>query len=138
MKLKSSFLQAVFVLALFLLVSCDSAGNQEQADPVVENAGKGVNLGPEARLQSIKAELKAVKAELTKEGKYDCCIHPTCDWCALKYGKCICHGNITVGQAVCPDCGLGWHNDQGSVAGVKASRVKWDIKHEHSGSGNKH
>lgn len=140
MKLGSILLQGAFVFTLFVLISCNSADNQEQADQVAETevADEGVILTPEARLQNVKADLKAVKADLTKDGKYDCCVHPTCDWCALKEGKCTCHDNITVGKAVCPDCGLGWHNGEGSVSGVKASRVKWDITHEHPGGGDKH
>ena len=72
------------------------------------------------------------------EGKYNCCVKPSCDWCALHEGSCACFTNLQAGEAVCPGCGLGWHNGQGIVEGVDAKDVKWNITHEHAAGGHAH
>lgn len=126
------------VIFAFTLVSCQSSKNEPQGKAAKPAADTTVVLSPDARLANIKAKLKAVKSELTAAGKYNCCVQPSCDWCALKEGECPCHDNLLAKKAVCPDCGLGWHNGQGVVEGVKVSQVKWDISHEHTGAQQQH
>lgn len=134
MRTKTNALLVIFLFALMAVVACQSTEKQEKS---AGNTEQSVNLTPQERLAEIKAELKIVKAELTQEGKYDCCTHPPCDWCALQEGDCECDDNLKAGKAVCPECGLGWHNGQGVVEGIEASQVKWDITHEHGESGHK-
>jgi len=38
---------------------------------------------------------------------------------------------VAAGNEVCAGCGLGWHNGEGIVEGVKAVDVKWNIVHSH-------
>ena len=128
MKFKSLLFPVSFVIALVVLVSCNSASDQEERQEVAEET---VALTVEERLEDVKGELKEIKAELTKEGYYDCCINPACNWCLLNEGECDCHDNLKAGVEVCPGCGLGWHNGKGVVKGVEASQVKWNITHEH-------
>ena len=126
------------VVFTVISVSCQSPENEPEAQTSQSTADTTLTVSSETQLANIKAELKSVKAELTADGKYNCCVHPSCDWCALKEGECPCHDNLLAKKAVCPDCGLGWHNGQGVVEGVKVSQVKWDITHEHAAEGHKH
>ena len=121
-------------ICFMTFTSCRTQDSKEKA----ETPEHQVELTSEQRLENIKSDLKIVKGELTKDGKYNCCVHPGCDWCVLKEGQCECHDNITVGKAVCPDCGLGWHNGEGVITGMKADRVKWDISHAHAKDWHKH
>lgn len=93
---------------------------------------------PEVELEQIRTRLEAVKAALFDEGNYNCCVQPSCDWCALHEGSCSCLENLTGGDAVCPGCGLGWHNGQGIAEGIDAASVKWNITHEHPAGGHRH
>jgi len=128
------FRYALSLIAFVFWVACQSDERQQQNTELNQTTA----LTPEARLEQIKSDLKVVKSDLTKAGRYNCCVHPACDWCALHEGECTCHDNIRAGKAVCPDCGLGWHNGHGVVEGIKASEVKWNITHEHPAGGHKH
>ncbi|MGH9320092.1 MAG: hypothetical protein ACRD3V_09410 [Vicinamibacteria bacterium] len=93
---------------------------------------------PEADLAQIKTRLEAAKTELFDQEKYNCCVQPSCDWCALHEGYCDCFANLQAGETVCPGCGLGWHNGQGIVEGIDPDDVKWNITHEHAAGGHQH
>ncbi len=119
---KFIFLSAL--LAIFIIMpSCTTSSDQ--------NEQTAENFSPESQLVKVKKELKDIKAVLAKEGEYNCCIQPTCNWCVLHDGDCECYDNLKAGKEVCPECGLGWHNGQGVVEGITASQVKWNITHEH-------
>ncbi len=122
----------------FIFISCHSLEKEREIRKPQSVADTTAALTPDTRLANIKSELKTMKSELTAAGKYNCCVQPACDWCALKEGECPCHDHLLAKKAVCPDCGLGWHNGQGVVEGVKVGQVKWDITHEHAGAQHQH
>lgn len=95
-------------------------------------------VSPAEELDRIRTRIEAVKAELFDEGSYNCCVKPSCDWCALHEASCECFSNLQAGEAVCPGCGLGWHNGQGIVEGVDADDVTWEITHAHPSGGHEH
>ncbi|MBM4169588.1 MAG: hypothetical protein FJ215_10615 [Ignavibacteria bacterium] len=85
----------------------------------------------EARLQAkgsdldkIRADLKTAKRSLAREGKYSCCIAPSCDFCALTDGECPCGDNLANGKPVCHECKGGWEAGYGSIEDVRAEDVK--------------
>ena len=118
----------VFFVLVVLFVACGPAEEPAKED---HESHEVVLMTVEGRLDNIHDELKMVKAEMTKDGSYDCCVQPGCDWCVLHEGECECHDNLTASKEVCPGCGLGWHNGKGVVQGVDAKKVKWNIVHEH-------
>ncbi len=122
-------------IGVAVIVACQQPETQEQAlhEPEVP-----VVLTSEKRLANAQDELKIVKADLTTNGKYNCCVQPACDWCLLHEGNCECYDNLKAQKEVCPGCGLGWHNGKGVVQGIKTNQVKWNIVHEHPSSGHKH
>lgn len=126
----------LIVLITFSLISCQSA--ERPVEEPTKESEPTVTFTTQERIVSIKNELKSAKAKLVEEGDYNCCIHPACDWCLLHEGSCECHDNLKAGNEVCPGCGLGWHNGNGVVPGVKASQVKWNITHEHTEAAHAH
>jgi len=129
---------SVFALASFF--ACTTPEKNTDPQPLVEQEASGSTMSaePEAELEQIKTRLEAVKVQLFDKGEYNCCIQPSCDWCALHEGSCACLSNLVGGGAVCPDCGLGWHNGQGIAEGVDPASVKWNITHEHPTGGHQH
>jgi len=93
--------------------------------------GAGETALKESRLQgngsdldNIRADLKAAKRNLAREGKYSCCIAPSCDFCALTAGGCPCGDNLANGKPVCHECKGGWEAGYGAVEDTKAEDVK--------------
>ena len=127
---------------LAVSVACTAPEPTVEPKPAVEaeeaQEASSTPLSPEAELEQIETRLEAVKTQLFEQGKYNCCVKPSCDWCALHEGACGCFSNLQAGDAVCPGCGLGWHNGQGIVDGIDAKDVKWNITHEHPTGGHQH
>jgi hypothetical protein len=119
-------------MGVTLALACQQPDAQEHA---VQEPEEPMVLSTEERLANVQSDLKMVKADLTNNGKYNCCVQPACDWCLLHEGNCACYDNLKAKKEVCPGCGLGWHNGKGVVQGVKASQVKWNITHEHPAEG---
>jgi hypothetical protein len=117
------------------LVACGQEAAQQAPEQTAVTETPPAPASPAERLEQVKMEMASLKTALADSGAYQCCVNPPCDWCLLKEGSCSCHGNLTVGKEVCADCGLGWHNGEGSVEGVKAADVKWNITHEHPAEG---
>lgn len=129
------YLSLILGLQVF---SCQNAEHTADKQENPQKTDEAADVSPEANLEQIRDDLKTVKAQLAKEGKYNCCVQPACDWCALHEGECPCHENLKAGKSVCPGCGLGWHDGNGVVPGVEADEVQWDITHEHAAGGHSH
>ena len=107
-------------------------------EPVEAPEASSTPVSPATELEQIKTRLEDVKTRLFDQGKYNCCVQPSCDWCALHEGSCDCFPNLQAGEEVCPGCGLGWHNGRGVAEGIDAGDVKWNITHEHATGGHQH
>jgi len=123
-------------------LACSAPEPSEELNPAVESEASpdtsSTPASPEAEIVQIKSRLQAAKKQLFDAGKYNCCVQPSCDWCALHEGSCDCFANLQAGEDVCPGCGLGWHNGQGIVDGIEAREVKWNITHEHAAGAHPH
>ena len=75
------------------------------------------------KLSDLHKRLAAFKADLTKAGKYSCCLKESCDFCALAAAMCPC-GMKVQNEAVCGECKMAWQAGQGKVPNVRASNVK--------------
>ncbi len=132
------------VLTLVSFFACTTSEETLEPEAPVEQepmpvaSGSPVSVEPDAELEQIKARLETVKTQLFDKGEYNCCIQPSCDWCALHERSCGCFSNLVGGESVCPGCGLGWHNGLGVVDGVDAEDFKWDIAHELATGGHQH
>lgn len=132
----------ILMLQALLLASVGCTSPEPAPEPSVEAQPTpeptATASSPDAQLDEIRTRLDAVKTELFDAGEYNCCVDPPCDWCALHEGSCACFTNLDSGEAVCPDCGLGWHNGQGVVDSVDPDDVEWAITHEHPEGGHEH
>lgn len=111
---------------ILLISACGQEPVQQISEPPVESQSPAP-----ASLEQVKADLEEVKMAVANEGNYLCCVKPACSWCLLHEGECKCRENLEAKKEVCAGCGLGWHNGEGVVDGVKASEVKWNISHAH-------
>ncbi len=75
--------------------------------------------------KKLEKNVNAVKDKAGKEG-YDCCIRPTCEWCAVHMGHCMCHHGVETGMGPCRECHGGWEAGQGVVKG----KTKEDVRNQ--------
>ncbi|MBZ5724444.1 MAG: hypothetical protein LAP87_05555 [Acidobacteriia bacterium] len=84
------------------------------------------NLKPtkaQADLNRSQAALAAAKRKLAAQGRYACCMRPSCNLCARVNGSCNCARNVQEGRGACGECYAGWKAGRGAVKGVDAKGV---------------
>jgi len=69
------------------------------------------------------SEIDKYQAELTSEGKYDCCVKPACRQCAITAGECHCRQVIDANGPCCGECTQAWVEGRGNTAGVDREKV---------------
>lgn len=82
-----------------------------------------------AQVAEVKSEIAIAKENMKRDGKYNCCIKPACDWCLLKANVCACANMVDADQPVCPECGLGWKQGRGALEGYTAEEIKNVMEH---------
>lgn len=77
-------------------------------------------------LKKVRSNLKAIKTRLNREGKYDCCIHNACNWCALYMGHCSCQHLVKQkgNEKSCPECAAAWNRKQGNIPGIDPKAIE--------------
>ena len=83
---------------------------------------KGGDSG--AKLEEVRSQLAKTKDGMMQDGKYSCCISPSCDFCALAADGCPCGENLSKGGAVCHECKGGWMAGYGALQDIKPEDVK--------------
>jgi hypothetical protein len=84
------------------------------------------NLKPtkaEADLRQARKRLESAKKKVEAQGRYACCVKPSCDLCLRTKGSCACAANVKRGLGGCGECLAGWRTGRGSVPGVVADQV---------------
>jgi hypothetical protein len=100
------------------------APEAHEASPVAVNpSGEFSELRPDLQIARVKGEAAAVKASLAEQGRYSCCVDPSCTQCLLKYGECHCREAVRKEGPSCGECTEAWIEGKGIVEGVNA----WDI-----------
>jgi hypothetical protein len=79
---------------------------------------------PPKQAVRIQKSIDNYKAQLAKQGKYACCVRPTCDMCATHMGGCPCGKMAAAGKPVCRECKGGWEAGEGAIGGKEASDIK--------------
>ena len=121
------------LILISLFAACQWASTPSPA-PTAATPAAEKSLSAKEHLEQAKLHLKEAKEKLDKEGSYDCCIEPNCDWCALKEGSCPCAKQLKAHKPVCPDCKFGWEHGKGHVEGVKPEDVTTSLEHSHGGA----
>lgn len=75
-------------------------------------------------LKSAAATVESFKLKARKAGKYRCCLHHACDYCALHFGACPCDDQLDAGKPVCNECKGGWYAGDGEAKGKTADQIK--------------
>ncbi len=110
----------------------DSQANDENKSAPSRQKTEPKKLAPAEKIKSAKKLLQDAKSELTRQGKYDCCIEEPCNQCALDHQSCPCDSDLKNGKPVCPECYGGWQRGEGKDKTRKVSDVKTQF------SGHKH
>jgi len=120
--MKRSYGLTVGSFAVALVIFLQAFGGNHVVLEQQKNVKKQVTT--EATLDQVRATLKSAKRALAREGKYSCCIMPSCDSCALSVGQCPCNENLSNDDPVCHECKGGWVAGLGAIEGVKPEEVK--------------
>ncbi len=115
--------------------TCPKCGmNLVLASEQVKNAQgqPAAKLSPAEKIKQAKRLLSEATGQLTREGKYKCCIEVPCNQCALDHQSCPCYEDLKAGKPVCPECYGGWQRGEGRDKKIKPSDVKTEFsKHKH-------
>jgi len=106
------------ILAIGLLVSSGGLRPHE---------GGRRNLKPtkaQADLNQARKQMDLAKKKLGAQGRYACCVKPSCDLCAQVAGSCACALNVAKGLGACGECYGGWQAGRGALKGVDRKSVK--------------
>jgi hypothetical protein len=76
-----------------------------------------------ADLKLAREAMAAAKRKLTAQGRYACCVRPSCSLCARVNGSCNCAANVKAGKGACGECYGGWKAGRGVVSGADARSV---------------
>ena len=72
----------------------------------------------------LRRSIDRYKAQLARQGKYACCIRPSCDYCATHEGMCPCDKQVAANKPVCRECKGGWDAGEGEARGKTAAEIK--------------
>ena len=132
------------LVAAALLAACAAYQHQHQgaAPPPAEPApaaapvsGEFSQLSNDEQVARVRGEVEEAKANLHRQGKYACCVHPACNQCLLQHGECQCrHAVEKEGGPCCGECTEAWIEGKGTVEGISAlellERKKREIRDE--------
>ncbi len=107
-----------------VLSAADEQPQVAQADKKADEKASEKANQSKSDIIGIHKQLEKVKTDLAKEGKYSCCIKPSCDFCAMTMVMCPCGMNLSKDKPVCPECLAGWKAGQGSNKNMDAQKVK--------------
>ena len=110
----------------------DSLANDENKPASVRQKNETKKLTPTEKIKTAKTLLREAKSELTRAGRYNCCIEEPCNQCALDHQSCPCYDDLKKGKPVCPECYGGWQRGEGHDKNIKAPDVKTTFSsHKH-------
>lgn len=117
-------------LALALAAGCAAYRHQHGPAPAASPASAAPasrpaaeefqRLGTPDQLATVRGEVAEVKRNLAEEGRYNCCIEPSCNECLLRDGECHCRQIVEKEGPCCGECTEGWIEGRGAVEGLNA------------------
>lgn len=117
-------------MLLALLLAC--APTPEPEVPASPDAGAAPldRAALEARRIALKEDVRTLVAELSRAGRYDCCILVPCEMCAMRMGGCACGEGLRRSEPVCEECAMMWRAGQGAEPDVKPEDVRTFLEAE--------
>lgn len=121
-------------LSLTLLLAACAAYREQHAAPAagepsaaapaaIRPAAEFSELTADQQIARIRGEVEEVKTDLHQQGRYECCVHPTCTECLLNHGECHCREAVRKEGPCCGECTEAWIEGRGTVEGVTA----WEL-----------
>lgn len=114
--------KVLVIVSVILFFASAQSANAQQAMPGMEGKMEKVKS---LEMNKIRHDLKETKTKLSKEGHYDCCMKPSCDFCGISMNSCVCAKNVRSGKSgVCGECKGGWMTGHGAISGKTADDIK--------------
>jgi len=98
-------------------------GHAEAALAVEKPSGQYCEMPVDRQTALLRGEVEHAKAELARQGRYDCCVAPACTECLMHHGECHCRDVVRKEGPCCGECTQAWIEGKGTVEGVNA----WDL-----------
>jgi hypothetical protein len=91
------------------------------AGPESAPASAGFRAAPTgAQVAAVRGEIAVAKQNLEREGKYRCCVAPSCNECMLRDGECHCRDVVEKQGPCCGECTEAWIEGHGTIDGISA------------------
>jgi hypothetical protein len=90
------------------------------AQAVAPAAAEFRSLPEGAQGARVRGEVEEAKANLAKDGRYRCCVRPSCNECLLKRGECHCREVAAKKGPCCGECTEAWIEGHGAIEGIDA------------------
>jgi hypothetical protein len=71
------------------------------------------------QLGRVRGETDELKIRLDADGRYSCCVEPSCNECLHQHGACDCHHEVEQ-DGPCGECTQAWIEGRGVLPGVDA------------------
>jgi hypothetical protein len=104
-------------------VARPAAAPEDEQTASVKPSGEYSELTPDGKVARVRGEVSEVKAQLHRQGKYECCVLPACTECLLKHGECHCADVVRESGPCCGECTESWIEGKGAIEGVDA----WEL-----------
>ena len=79
-------------------------------------------LGTGDQIGRLRGETAELKARLDAEGRYSCCVEPSCNECLHRRGECHCHHEVER-DGPCGECTQAWAEGRGAMPGIDAREL---------------
>jgi hypothetical protein len=117
MNSRSGMILLIAATVLLITVMAATAARKQAAKPAMM-------MAVPKQAQRLQKSINSYKTQLTKTGKYACCVKPSCDFCATHMGGCPCGMNAAADKPVCRECKGGWEAGEGTISGKTAADIK--------------
>lgn len=140
-----------FILILSLtLAACAAFRAQHGAVPQAEDhhhdhhamhppSPEFTEMSDGEQIARVRGEVEEAKKNLERQGRYACCVRPSCNECLLRFGECRCREAVREAGPCCGECTEAWVEGRGAVEGVSAwellERKKQQIREREEGGG---
>lgn len=108
----------------FLLAGLAAVGLTIGGFGLLRVGAQGEMPPPPKEAVRLQKSVDSYKAGLAKQGKFTCCVNPSCDFCATHMGMCPCGKMAAMDKPVCRECKGPSEAGEGVIAGKTAAQIK--------------
>lgn len=112
------------ILWVILVVGCLILGGSTLRGLAAPRHAHAAAASVPKQAVQLQRSIDRYKAQLARQGKYACCVNPSCGYCAIHDGMCPCAKNVAANKPVCRECKGGWYAGQGHMPDRTAAAIK--------------